>query len=1044
MDALLNEVVRYLAAQSWQIAVLTLVVATATWALRHKTAHIRYLLWLIVLAKCLVPPFFTVPLKILPQAVSEMVPSMLAPPVWRGEHPAFSGPAPVETRDSQRPEPTALPPVPPPRPRHLSTSGWVGLLWIAGAGTYLMMNLLRAVRGHYWLRRTRRPLPPDFERDIANLLGVYPVRNMPRIWIMEGVGQPFVWGLLRGSIYVPPGFLSIQNPQHRRDVLAHELSHIVRLDAAVNLLQVIAQAAFWFHPLVWWANCKIRWEREKCCDEMAIAYLDAKPKDYSSVIVNVLIQAQEAAQAVPSLAVAGPVKNIEERIRTMLKPGKRFYRRPSLTGAGAILFATLLTVPTALVLTSRAQTEAPTRSPTPRSTPLHEAARNGDIATAKTLIANGTDVNAKDTSRLETMGMTALHYAVMNGHKDIVELLIASGADLNIKSQEGDTPVDLAVLYSLRPQGKEIFRLLVEKGARVSAIHAAAYLGDVDKLRTLLDQGTNVDARWDRDTTPLFFAVIGGQHEAARLLIDRGADINARQMNSPLPLLRVAVQLGDSAMVRLLIDMGADIEAGKEPGTNVLSALEWNMMSAVNSIEPGKDKVEAARLWWESKRDIVNLVLAKGGSMPPRLAAVGASLGLKEPVELALSEGTDVNRQGQAREDKTFLHEAVESGQKELVQYLLDKGANIEAKERQGLTPLHKASAAGKKDIVELLLAKGADVNATDLQGATPLWYARKGDHREIAELLSRRGAREEAPAVSEQASAISLHAAAKTNNLELVKSLVSKGADVNAMDDRWAATPLHLAAYYNRIRVVEFLISKGANVNALNKWNRTPLDEAVDQNRVNVVEMLRQRGAKLGSSLETRRPKPAKSVLESAAYKYSIPRRNLEIPESMQPCAANLQKIYAAIKKYEKDKGTLPAWLSDLVPDYVSKETLLCPHNPVSSTVLDRYNDPRLPCSYAYEFSMGRPPFRSSSGVTHRDWKIAQVKVFGDVVPLVRCFTHGSINTSCLNIDVTGRVYLSQMGFEDMFGPESMAQRSEFKAQKDAETEKLLEGSPQ
>jgi len=51
MGAYLNELVRYLAAQSWQIAVLTAAVAVVTFALRHRSAHVRYLLWLIVLAK---------------------------------------------------------------------------------------------------------------------------------------------------------------------------------------------------------------------------------------------------------------------------------------------------------------------------------------------------------------------------------------------------------------------------------------------------------------------------------------------------------------------------------------------------------------------------------------------------------------------------------------------------------------------------------------------------------------------------------------------------------------------------------------------------------------------------------------------------------------------------------------------------------------------------------------------------------------------------------------------------------------------------------
>jgi len=52
MNAYMNELVQYLVAQSWQIAVLTMAVAMATFALRHRSAHVRYLLWLIVVAKC--------------------------------------------------------------------------------------------------------------------------------------------------------------------------------------------------------------------------------------------------------------------------------------------------------------------------------------------------------------------------------------------------------------------------------------------------------------------------------------------------------------------------------------------------------------------------------------------------------------------------------------------------------------------------------------------------------------------------------------------------------------------------------------------------------------------------------------------------------------------------------------------------------------------------------------------------------------------------------------------------------------------------------
>jgi len=91
---------------------------------------------------------------------------------------------------------------------------------------------------------------------------------------------------------------------------------------------------------------------------MTIARLGAEARDYSKAIVNILIREQESTRPVPTLAVVGPVKNIEERIKTMLRPGKKFYRRPSLVAAAIALVLTLLTVPTALVLTARAETKA--------------------------------------------------------------------------------------------------------------------------------------------------------------------------------------------------------------------------------------------------------------------------------------------------------------------------------------------------------------------------------------------------------------------------------------------------------------------------------------------------------------------------------------------------------------------------------------------------------------------------------------------------------------------------------------------------------------
>ena len=73
METWLAQITNYLLAQSWQIAILTIIVAIASFVLRNRSAHVRYLLWLIVLAKCLVPPLYSIPLAVLPQEQPQTV-----------------------------------------------------------------------------------------------------------------------------------------------------------------------------------------------------------------------------------------------------------------------------------------------------------------------------------------------------------------------------------------------------------------------------------------------------------------------------------------------------------------------------------------------------------------------------------------------------------------------------------------------------------------------------------------------------------------------------------------------------------------------------------------------------------------------------------------------------------------------------------------------------------------------------------------------------------------------------------------------------------
>ncbi len=331
MNAAWYSLKEYLIQQSGQVALLVLMVAGLSWLLRNRSAHVRYLLWLVVLAKCLVPPVMTVPLAVLP---AEQV--IMAEPISVVSDPV---PAPVVPMND-----TPIVTVTQPTFLELLTQYWLVALWMGGAAAFGLGMILRAGVFHRHLLRERVPAPASLMEELVDLQAQFGGHRSIRAWLTPQASQPFVWGRWRGQVYLPKNFMDQTNAAQRQSILAHELAHILRGDPLVNLIQIIVQALFWFHPLLWWANLQIRREREKCCDEMAIAVLDADVKDYCNTIVDVLVQQCPKRLPLGSVAIAGPVRNIEERIKTLMNPNKHFSKKAgSLSVLSIVLFALVVT-----------------------------------------------------------------------------------------------------------------------------------------------------------------------------------------------------------------------------------------------------------------------------------------------------------------------------------------------------------------------------------------------------------------------------------------------------------------------------------------------------------------------------------------------------------------------------------------------------------------------------------------------------------------------------------------------------------------------------
>ena len=334
----------------------------------------------------------------------------------------------------------------------------------------------------------------------------------------------------------------------------------------------------------------------------------------------------------------------------------------------------------------------------------------------------------------------------------------------------------------------------------------------------------------------------------------------------------------DPAVCRVLIDAGADIETKDERGRSPL-----RYACASGALEVVKMLVEAGA--GVRVPDDEGVICLQDAADSGHIEIVRYLVGLPE---------VDVNHRDS--DDYTALHCASGEGDANVVQVLIDAGADIEAKDSQGRSPLHCACVSGVLDVVKMLVEAGAGVRITDNEGdtcltlasyfghietvrylvdlprvelnhrcsenKTALHCAAQEKHTDVAQLLIDAGAEID---IKNSDGRFPVHLASLSGALDIVKMLVRVGAGVCVTDNE-GATCLTLASFFGHIDTVGYLVGlPEVDVNHRDSGNNTALHYSVEEKHTGVVQLLIAAGADIETK-DSQGCSPLHSACDSGA----------------------------------------------------------------------------------------------------------------------------------------------------------------------------------
>lgn len=393
---------------------------------------------------------------------------------------------------------------------------------------------------------------------------------------------------------------------------------------------------------------------------------------------------------------------------------------------------------------------------------------------------------------------------------------------------------------------------------REAALLGAAANGDANEIKMLLSKKTNPNCQDTDGNTPLHHAARNGHLDACKLILDAGGNVHAINTPDSAPnngwtSLMVAAANDDVEIARFLLERGADANFKMQTGLTTL------VQAVIN------ENVEMIDILLGAGANINEVIPVNGlgafgiavdnkyMGLAKHLLDKGAKpdFGNVETLPLAVAEWGDIeliqaieNRGGSIIRDDIrgkIAFVAARNKDGEVLDYLLNHGADINDRNDFAYTPLILASLTNHPELVQRYLERGDDANAKDADHETALSLAIEKDHTEVVALLRQHGAEERGyPGLSDEKSMLR---AAEDGALGTILNLRDMGVSLDTEDAKGNA-PIMLAAAAGHLGVVRTLCHLGAGIDHHNHEGISAADLAQSFGQTAVLNTLGEFGA--------------------------------------------------------------------------------------------------------------------------------------------------------------------------------------------------------